>query len=212
MINVGGVKVARLLPNRLVTTQGKPGSRTLYLTFDDGPDPKYTIPVCDMLQRLGVKATFFCIGDNLEKYPDIARYAASGGHLLANHSMHHRSFRKLSLAEQLREAEDCQKLIFSIAGDTRRIFRAPQGQLSIPLLVSLKQRHWDIVHWSADSLDYRQMPLSEQLAVFEERPVVDGDILLFHDDSQLAIDILERMLPRWLAEGYRFSTVLDLVT
>lgn len=211
MLNVGGTKVARWLPNRLVTTNGNSANRSLYLTFDDGPDPKYTTAVCDLLQRYGVKASFFFIGENIRKYPDIARYVARCGHLLANHSLHHKSFVKLTLAEQLREAEACHELISQIIPHSQRIFRAPQGQLSIPLLLSLKRLNWKIVHWSADSFDYKHMSLAAQLEVFEKQPVENGDILLFHDDNQIAINILEHMLPRWQQEGFRFETVQELV-
>lgn len=211
MFNVGGVKVATRLPNRWVATHGKPGQRTLYLTFDDGPNPEYTLPVCDLLAQHGAKATFFCIGDHLAAHPEIARDTVARGHLLANHSLHHQGFRRLPLSDQIAEAEACQALIRAIDPLAPPVFRAPQGQLSLPLLFSLKRRGWHIVHWSLDAKDYLERPLADHLAIFTQRPAKDGDVLLFHDDGQTALNILREMLPRWKAEGFHFATVAPLV-
>lgn len=211
MINFGGSRVARHLPNRLVTTQGKPGSKTLYLTFDDGPDPQHTLKISELLDSYGAKGSFFCIGQNLKKYPDIASILRKQGHLVANHSENHRQFGKLPLASQLEEVDQCQLRIYPGAEKGPKIFRAPCGQLSFRLLCSLKSRDWHIVHWSYDSEDFRKLSIEEHLARFKKQPVQDGDILLFHDDGPLARDLLQTLLPDWRQDGFKFETVLQLV-
>ena len=211
MVSIGGTKVATFLPNRLVTTSGKRGRKTLYLTFDDGPHPQFTIPICELLDKHSAKATFFCVGLQIEQYPKIARHIISQGHLIANHSNTHKMFKTQSYNSQLNEVLNCQDKIVSLNPTSLKLFRAPQGHLSIPLCCQLLLEKWRIIHWSYDTLDYKHGPLEEQLSVFRKKPITDGDILLFHDDHQLAIDLLEVLLPKWKNLGYNFATVLDLL-
>ncbi|MBL4820877.1 MAG: polysaccharide deacetylase family protein [Gammaproteobacteria bacterium] len=212
MINVGGTKVASLLPNRLVTTRGKKNPCTLYLTFDDGPHPVYTLPICELLDAFSIKATFFCIGKNLEKYPELALRLLDQGHLIANHSDTHSNFGAQPFINGINEANECQSKIHKLDPGCSKIFRAPKGELSISLMVGLFIRRWNIVHWSYDSLDYKQSSIDEQLEVFKKRQVKGGDIILFHDDNQLAIEILNNLLPKWIASGFKFDTVQDIWT
>lgn len=211
MFSVGGERIAGSLPNALVRTEGARHERVLYLTFDDGPHPAYSLDVCTLLQAQGVQGTFFCIGANLEKYPEIATAIVERGHCLANHSQYHQAFGSLTLSEQLEEVRFCQDQINSVATGSSKIFRAPGGQLSIPLLLHLKLRGWSIVHWSYDSCDYRHAPITEYLEKFRARPPENGDIILFHDDGPLVLEILEKVLPNWIAAGFSFRTVESLI-
>jgi len=211
MVNMGGEKIAKLLPDWLVRTRGRRGSQTLYLTFDDGPNEIYTPPLCKLLERHAARATFFCIGRNVQRHSHIVRHLSDAGHTLANHSQEHTAFRSLPLKRQLAEIADCQSALRAACGHDKKIFRAPQGQLGLPLLIALKTRGWDIVHWSYDSRDYRRQSLEEQLARFRARPVRGGDIVLFHDDNRLVLDILEQMLPRWSQQGFQFESVAELL-
>ena len=211
MINVGSLRVARLLPGRWITTRNDGADRSLYLTFDDGPDPNYSLPICDLLDQFDVKATFFCVGKNLEKHPEIASEIVARGHLLGNHSNTHFGFSRLPLDHQVAEIQECQLCIQKVDGDSPKLFRAPQGRLGIRLLRKLKSLGWHIVHWSYDSKDYAKGDVDRQLSVFRDSPVKSGDIVLFHDDNQLAIELLKRLLPEWKAQGFRMNTVKELI-
>lgn len=211
MLNFGSYKIARFLPNRVVATHGSGSSKVLYLTFDDGPNPEFTKKICELLDAYSAKGTFFCVGNQIAKHPEIASYLVENGHQLANHSQTHKSFAKQSLDSQLAEANDCQNEIEKIEPNNHKMFRAPQGLLSFPLLMTLLKRNWNIVHWSFDSKDYQQKPFEEQIKIFETRPAKSGDILLFHDDSQLACDLLAHMLPIWKEQGFKFNTTSELV-
>tara|TARA_R110002073_G_scaffold176419_3_gene334110 strand:- start:678 stop:1316 length:639 start_codon:yes stop_codon:yes gene_type:complete len=211
MFNVGSERIARHLPKGFVATHRKPGSNTLYLTFDDGPNATYTQPLCDLLDRYKVKATFFCIGKHIDQSPEIAEDLLQRGHLLANHSQNHKAFSKLSLEKQLEEIENCQLAIQRLNPASPKVFRAPQGHLSVSLLLRLKQKGWKVVHWSYDSHDYEFKQVTPLMAYIENKPVTDGDVLLFHDDAQVALDALERLLPKWIEEGYSFETVDKLI-
>lgn len=212
MLNIGGEKIARRLPNGWVMTHGKPKKKSLFLTFDDGPNESFTVPICELLEKFNAKATFFCVGKSIEQNPEIARYVVEKGHLLANHSYHHQSFKTLSLQQQMTEASDCQAKINSISPRLPKVFRAPQGQLSPALFLKLKSQGWKIVHWSFDSLDYLQKSLDQQLKVFRDKAISNGDILLFHDDNQISIDILEALLPEWQRQGFIFPTIAELTS
>ncbi len=211
MLNFGSYKIARFLPNRLVATHGSRKNKVLYLTFDDGPNPNFTQKICELLDKYSAKSTFFCIGKHIAAHPNIAQYLMDNGHLLANHSHTHRSFSSQSRESQLTEANNCQNEIDNIDKNNKKIFRAPQGLLSFWLMVSLLKKNWRIAHWSFDSKDYQQKPFAEQIKIFETRPARNGDILLFHDDSQLAYDMLEHMLPIWKEQGFEFNTVTELI-
>lgn len=211
MLNIGGEKIATRLPNSWIVTSGRPNSKSIFLTFDDGPNDKFTIPICDLLEKFDAKATFFCVGKSIDQNPEIAKYVIEKGHFIANHSQNHLSFKTLTLREQLAEAGDCQVRINSINSELPKIFRAPQGQLNPALFITLKSRGWKIVHWSFDSRDYLQKPLDQQLEVFRDREIRNGDVLLFHDDHQIAIDILEVLLPEWQLQGFTFPTIAELV-
>ena len=211
MFNVGSERIARCLPNRFVATHREPGSKTLYLTFDDGPNATYTQPLCDLLDQHRIKATFFCIGKNIDDSPEVAKDLLQRGHLVVNHSQNHKAFASLTLGEQLEEIESCQAAILRLNPSNPRVFRAPQGRLSIALLLRLKLKGWKLVHWSYDSHDYEFKQLDQLMAYLENKPVTDGDVLLFHDDCQVAMDVLDVVLPRWIQQGYRFETVDKLI-
>jgi len=213
MINIGGQRIANLLPNGLIVTRaGKRATgKVLYLTFDDGPHEQFTKPILEILNANDARATFFCIGNNLSRNRALASQLVADGHLLANHSQAHQSFRTLSLKDQVREANECNQLISDIQQGDSRIFRAPQGILSLPLLFALKRQAWKIVHWSYDSMDYVKMSLDDHIKRFEQNPVIPGDIVLFHDDNQITVDLLALLLPEWKEAGYRFETVNALV-
>lgn len=211
MLNFGSYKIARFLPNRVITTKGKSNKKVLYLTFDDGPNPDFTIKIADLLQRHSAKGSFFCVGQNIAKHPEIAQSLIERGHLIANHSNTHSAFIKQSLASQLNEANACQQEIENINPDNIKAFRAPQGLLSFRLLIKLLIDKWRLVHWSYDSKDYQQKSFDEQKKIFDARPVSNGEILLFHDDNQLAVELLEHLLPQWTQQGYVFHTVAELI-
>lgn len=210
MLNVGSERIAGLLPNSLIRTRGSGSARRIFLTFDDGPHPTVTDELCKVLCKYNVAASFFCIGENLVRYPDVARRLLEAGHSVCNHSHSHKNLRRLNAQEQIAELADCEAVIRELGGKDGRIVRAPQGQLSATAMLRLRRQNWDIVHWSYDSLDY-QHPKPEALTErFSQRPVRNGDIILFHDDNLLSTRVLERLIPRWIDEGYSFGHVSDL--
>ncbi|MEW9573370.1 polysaccharide deacetylase family protein [Rhodanobacter sp. Si-c] len=190
-----------LLPERLVLVHGPREPGALYLSFDDGPHPEHTPRLLDLLARHGARASFFLVGQRIEQHPALVERIVAEGHALGNHSYSHPLFHRLGLREQLDEVERTDRLLegFDHAGPHR--FRPPRGDVSLLLLLAFARRGRNLAYWSYDSLDYQPHPPAELAARLEQRPPADGDVLLMHDDSGCAAQVLARMLPGWRAAG-----------
>lgn len=213
--------------------RGAPASPTgrprLYLTFDDGPIPEETPWVAEQLAAYGARGTFFCVGDNLARYPEIARATLAAGHRLGNHTQHHRSAWNTPRAEYLVGVAECQKLLavgpLPAAGlllkdnndlvgkqlktQGKPLFRPPYGRLTWPVLRQLRPQY-RVVMWSLLTRDYDPDLAPERalrLALAATRP---GDIMVLHD-SRKASRSLRFLLPRLLAHyselGYEFAAL-----
>lgn len=211
---------------------GPTGRPRLYLTFDDGPIPDETPWVLAQLADYQAKATFFCVGDNLRRYPHIARAALAAGHRLGNHTQHHQSAWSTPRAAYLAgvaagEASlaavgaelsagsfppflPSQQLAASGQQPAANLFRPPYGRLTWPVLRALRQQQYRVVMWTLLTRDYDPGLAPERalrLVLAATRP---GDILVLHD-SRKASHSLRFLLPRLLAHyadlGYEFETV-----
>lgn len=175
--------------------------REVFLTFDDGPVPEVTPMVLEILNRYNVKATFFCVGENVQKYPGFFDLLKSGGHAIGNHTFHHRKAWKTSLQDYLSDVEQCDTLVGS------RLFRPPHGQINRRIAAKLR-RKFKIVMWSALTGDYNQNLDGEQCLALAMQNTRPGAIIVFHD-SLKARQRMEYALPLYieycLGEGYSFG-------
>lgn len=179
------------------------GKRVVYLTFDDGPIPEETPWVLDLLDRYGIKATFFMVGDNVRKYPEVFEEVKRRGHSYGNHTMHHLQGLKVSATTFFRDITEADRLI----GST--LFRPPHGIIS-PWQTKLIKRHYNIVMYDVVSRDYSKRVSGEQVLDNVKRYTRNGSIIVFHD-SVKAHDRMRYALPRaieWLiSEGYEFRAL-----
>ncbi len=180
------------------------------LTFDDGPHPELTPKLLDILRQKGVRATFFVIGSNVAKYPEIARRIVAEGHEIANHSYTHPALTKIGMARVNDEIEKTCVAIEQATGRRPIAMRPPYGALNASVERSLLQDHGlDVVLWSVDPLDWRRPGASEVT-----RRLVDGAqpgaILLAHDIHPGTIEAMPETISRLKAEGYSFATVSQL--
>lgn len=197
----------RLLPDAWVRTSGVRGKRALYLTFDDGPHPQHTQPLLELLAAHDARATFFLIGEQIQRHAPLVRRIVDAGHALGNHSWSHPRFETLPLRQQLDEIERTDLMLSSFDGRTRHDFRPPRGVLPRPMLMDCIRRGRRIAYWSYDSLDYSRRPATELVELARRHPVRAGDIILMHDDSIISLELLETMLPVWKAQGFAFDAL-----
>lgn len=183
------------------------------LTFDDGPHPRYTPMILEILEEYGIKATFFMIGENVRYYTPAAEAVIRAGHEVGNHTDSHHSLRPLDEAAMRREIEACEDAISSLAEYRPRFVRPPEGEMSDAMKHLMSDMDYRIVLWDVDTRDWAHTPP----AVIAERVLADvkaGDIILMHDfigTRSPTPEALRLIIPALLERGYRFVTVGELV-
>lgn len=196
-----------LFPDALVQTKCSRNGNVRYLTFDDGPDPTHTPPLLELLAKYGVKASFFLVGEKIERHPTLVERILAEGHMLGNHSYSHWSFKNMTTRKKLDEIHRTDALLSAFDGRLHHRMRPPHGYVGADLLCYFAMRRRSFVYWSYDSLDYRDEPTRELVGRLRADPPLPGDIVLMHDDSDRARDGLSLMLPEWLSDGYAFRSL-----
>ena len=177
--------------------------KAVYLTFDDGPIPEMTPWVLDLLDRYGIKAVFFCVGDNVRKYPEIYREILARGHRTGNHTFHHLQGLNVSAKTYLKDVKEAEKLIDS------KLFRPPYGHLRLPQFFGLR-KDYTLILWDVVTRDYSCRMTPERVFDNVKKYTRNGSIIVFHD-SLKGGEKTRYALPRsieWLLEqGYRFKLI-----
>jgi len=177
--------------------------REVYLTFDDGPTPVVTPWVLDRLHEAGAKGTFFCLGRNVDKHPEIYEQILFGGHSVGNHSYSHLKGFRSSTKRYLDDINLASDMIDS------KLFRPPYGRI-FPGQVKAVLEQYDIIMWDVLSIDYNSGLTGERVLQNVTRNVKPGSIIVFHD-SDKASDNLYYALPRTLEflrdEGYSMKPI-----
>jgi peptidoglycan/xylan/chitin deacetylase (PgdA/CDA1 family) len=193
--------IRKLLPGSIwrMPDSGK----TVYLTFDDGPTPGVTEEVLSMLAEEGAKGTFFCIGNCVEKNPELFHKLLADGHAVGNHTYSHNNGWKVSLNNYLEDVEKCNQIFKS------KLFRPPYGKLSPRQFIHLR-KSYTIVMWDVLSMDYDAHLSSETCLKNVLHHVRNGSVITFHD-SVKAWPRLKEILPQILQElsnqGFTFSVI-----
>ncbi len=181
----------------------KDSEKSVYLTFDDGPCPEVTPKVLDILDRYDIKATFFCVGNNVKKYPHIFDLIVSKEHRVGNHTMHHLKGFNSSLNDYIKDVEEANRMINS------DLFRPPYGRITIKQLKELK-KSYKVIMWDVITRDYNRKLKPEKCFSIVKRFSRKGSIIVFHDSIKSADNVLQA-LPwsiEWLkSEGYVFKTI-----
>lgn len=196
-----------LFPDSLVLTRGARQGSTRYLTFDDGPDPEHTPPLLDLLAKHGVRASFFLVGEKIERHPDLVRRIVNEGHLIGNHSYSHWSFKNMTTRKKLHEIRSTDELLSEFDGRPHHLMRPPHGYVGADLLWHFARERRSFAYWSYDSLDYQERPTETLIAQLRSCPPRAGDIVLMHDDSDRARAALSVLLPEWLIVGHLFDVL-----
>ncbi|MDQ3073135.1 MAG: polysaccharide deacetylase family protein [Bacteroidota bacterium] len=189
-----------MLPN--TEWQIKTNEKTIYLTFDDGPTPEVTSWVSDKLEEYEAKATFFCVGDNVLKYPEIPQELKLRGHAIGNHTMHHLS----ALQTGWRSYMD--DIIAAAPLTSTKLFRPPYGKLTPFHCIALKRMGYKTIMWSFLSYDFDPDINKEEVIDMMVTNVKPGSLIIFHDSIKAQKNLsylLPATLDRLSEKGYSFS-------
>ncbi|WP_378181703.1 polysaccharide deacetylase family protein [Aquimarina sp. SS2-1] len=182
----------------------------IYLTFDDGPIPEVTEFVLDQLKRFRAKATFFCIGENIEKHPDIFKKIIAANHSIGNHTMNHLKARKNDLSTYIKNTLDCEKKIAEHLTTENKLFRPPYGQLSKSKLTELRNLGYQIILWDVLSKDWDNKVSPEECFRNVTNNTKKGSIIIFHDSIKAFRNLkytLPKVLEYFTEKGYIFESI-----
>jgi peptidoglycan-N-acetylglucosamine deacetylase len=172
--------------------------KKVYLTFDDGPTPEVTKWTLDQLRKHNVKATFFCIGNNIRQYPEIFARLQNEGHAIGNHTFNHLNGWKTMNAEYLSNIEQCGSVIREFTGVDTDLFRPPYGKVKKSQAAALLKMGYKIIMWDVLSADFDNGISPEKCLENVVKNVKSGSVIIFHD-SVKGYKNLEYTLPRTLA-------------
>lgn len=175
--------------------------KCVYLTFDDGPIPEVTPWVLDQLDHFGIKATFFMVGDNVRKHPDIFKMVVERGHRIGNHTFNHIQGLRYLTKNYLANVEKAAGYIPS------NLFRPPHGHMRLPQSLRLR-RQYRVVMWDVVTRDYSPKLNPDQVFENVRRYARNGSIIVFHDSLKAERNMrvaMPRAIQWLLDQGYEFK-------
>jgi len=172
--------------------------RKVYLTFDDGPTPEVTEWTIDLLHEYKVKATFFCIGENIEKHPEIFARLLDEGHAIGNHTFNHVNGWETASEKYIKNVEQCAAIIEKQAGESTKLFRPPYGKVKKHQATELLKKGYKIIMWDVLSADFDPDISPEKCFKNVEKNLRPGSVVIFHDSAK-GFRNLEYTLPKTLA-------------
>lgn len=202
-----------------VYTEVKTTQKIVALTFDDGPYPPYTGQVLEVLKEYKVPATFFVIGKNAGKYPELVRRIVAEGHQIGNHTYNHIDLLKANRQTIAEEIDRTNNVIMAITGQVPHIVRPPHGFRDAVVMEVMTERGLKVVEWSVASRDWTN-PGADMIASRTIGKVKSGSVILLHDGDGVdatapraqtaeAARVIVREL---LAQGYKFVTINEILT
>ena len=206
------MELAKLYNSTYITCRPNAKSQVA-LTFDDGPDETFTPIIMDILDDYGITCTFFFIGENIQRYPDILIRAQKSGHQVANHSLSHKRPTEISKHELIYEFESCNLILEEHSGEGTRFIRAPYGLLTIDQMELIEQSNLLAIGWSIDSMDW-YTDKKDEIVESVLNPIHSGAIILMHSaggNRQATLEALPTIIESLLQEGYTFTTVENLL-
>lgn len=189
--------------------------KVIALTFDDGPHPVYTPKILDILKKNNAKATFFIVGENVDKNKDILKRILSEGHEIGNHTFTHPNTHKIAISRLRKEISDTDKAIFNATGEHPKYFRSPGGFFDTEVVNLCNEFGYKFILWSwwQDTKDWRCPGVNKIVKQVLSRPH-NGDIILFHDyvmGKSQTPQALEKVLPVLKEMGFEFVTIGNLL-
>lgn len=179
-----------------------PNDSHVFLTFDDGPHPVATPKVLEVLKRFGIKATFFCVGENAQNYPELLQEILNEGHALGNHTFQHENGWETNREVYISSIKKTREIINS------KYFRPPYGRINLRCVSRIKNEGYEIIMWSWLSKDYNKQ-VSNNSILNKAKGIKAGDILVFHDSTKTQdriAELLIEIIPLIISKKLTFST------
>ncbi|MCC5927856.1 MAG: polysaccharide deacetylase family protein [Cyclobacteriaceae bacterium] len=184
--------------------------KNIYLTFDDGPIPGLTPAVSDILKSFGIKATFFCVGHNVEKNPDVLQMLVEAGHSIGNHTYHHLKGWNTKDEAYMANVNACDQIILKYYPAYRPgLFRPPYGRIKKSQINALISSH-KIIMWDVLTHDYSNRHSFDKALSKSIHATNPGSIVVFHDNikaEKKMLYILQRYVPHFMEKGFNFKTL-----
>lgn len=175
----------------------------IYITFDDGPHPEITPKVLEVLEKYNAKASFFCVGENVQKYPEVYQMLIDGGHSVGNHSFNHLNGWKTANKTYFENVDKAAELIES------KLFRPPYGKISPAQINKLKQQY-KIIMWSVLSYDFDKRVSPSKCLENCVKNAEAGSIVVFHDSEKAEVNMfyaLKGFLDYFSSRGAEFAPI-----
>lgn len=190
--------------------QGDPLKKQIALTFDDGPHPGYTAQILQILKRYDARATFFVVGAQAEKHPDLIRAEIAGGHEVGNHTFDHFSLVKIPPSYVPIEIKACGEALKRITGRAPHLFRPPGGEYNRAVAQAAGELGYTMVLWTGDPGDYAS-PGASVILRRTLHEIGPGGILLLHDGIAQTMQVLPQILQYLRDNGYEMVTVDEMM-
>lgn len=187
--------------------------KKIALTFDDGPHPRITPKILEILDKYDVKATFFTVGINVHYYPDTFEAILMHGHEIGNHTYTHPHVSLIDIGTLKDEIEQCEREIYEHGEYKTKIFRPPEGMIDNGVTALLKELDYKVILWDIDTRDWDHTP-AKTIANMVINKISSGDIILMHDYisyNSPTLEALEIFLPILIEKGFQFVTVSELI-
>lgn len=200
-----------------VFRSGSSQSNKIALTFDDGPTEVTCDQVLDLLRQYHVRGTFFLLGENISKYPEVVARIVREGHVVAGHSWSHVQLEKVSGKRLRNEILGTENAIYQITRKRPALVRPPYGSISREGLEYLKNNEYTMVSWSVDSLDWKYPGDADKVMINTLKDLRGGSIILFHtlpgkERSRIIDSVLPKLINILRSQGYQFVTVDQLLS
>ncbi|WP_282133930.1 polysaccharide deacetylase family protein [Seonamhaeicola maritimus] len=188
--------------------------KSIYLTFDDGPTPEITQWVLNLLKKYNAKATFFCIGENIEKHPDIFQNIIENGHSIGNHTQNHIKGWKTKSRDYLKNIADCESEFKTHITNPKssfiKLFRPPYGQITPKQGKKLIAKGYKIIMWDVLSFDWDKSVNNETCLKNVISKAKEGSIIVFHDSIKASKNMqyaLPKVLEYFTEKGYELKAI-----
>ncbi len=196
---------SKMFLNKVIFYGNNVNEKCIAITFDDGPHPQNTEKILEILRQEGVKATFFLIGQEIDKFPEFTKRYIDEGHEIGNHSYYHNHL------VRIKEVNDTSGLIYKNVSIMPKFFRPPYGKITPILLFYMLIKKMTLVMWSVDSNDSTLKSADGLKDFLKSLEIKRGDIILFHEDYSHVQEALRDIIKDIKNRGFSFVTIGEIL-